>query len=98
MNLFSWKNLHDYQASLSIKPTKKVNVSLDWHFFRLDKAMDAWHYCNGGPQRHDPTGAAGAELGHEIDLIVKYKSSEHLDFQTGYAHFLPGLFVSPDIV
>lgn len=101
MNLFSWKNLHDYQASLSIKPTKKVALSLDWHFFRLDKAKDAWYYCNGRPQREDPTGAAGTELGHEIDLIAKYKCSEHLDFQTGYAHFFPGRFIrrtgpSPD--
>lgn len=101
MNLFSWKNLHDYQASLSIKPTKKVGISLDWHFFRLDKARDAWYDCNGRPQRHDPTGAAGTELGHEIDLMAKYKYCEHLDLQAGYAHFFPGSFIrrtgpSPD--
>ena len=93
MNLFSWKNLHDYQVSLGIKPTKELGVSLDWHFFRLDKAKDAWYYGNGRPQRQDPTGAAGTELGQEIDLTAKYKCSEQLDLQAGYAHFFPGTFI-----
>lgn len=93
MNLFSWKNLHDYQASLGIKPTPKTGVTLDWHFFRLDKAADAWYYCNGRPQRRDPTGAAGTELGHEIDLIAKCQYSDACRFQVGYAHFFPGTFL-----
>jgi len=101
MNLFSWMNLQDYQTSLSIKPAAKLDIRLDWHYFRLDKAQDAWYYCNGRVQRHDPTGAAGTDLGHELDLVAKYKRSECLRFQAGYAHFFPGLFMqrtgpSPD--
>jgi len=101
MNIFAWMNLQDYQMTLSAKPTDAIDLLLDYHFFRLDQAQDAWYYGNGRPQRQDPTGAAGTELGHEIDLIVKYKWSDHCRFRAGYSHFFPGTFIrrtgpSPD--
>ncbi len=101
MNLFSWMNIHDFQLSYSLKPTKKTRTSLDWHWFYLDEAKDAWYYCNGRGQRQDSTGQAGSTVGQEIDLIVSHSYSDHLKFQTGYAHFFPGGFLkdtgsSPD--
>lgn len=101
MNLFSWSNIHDFQLSYSLKPTPKTKASLDWHWFYLDEAKDAWYYCNGRPQRRDPTGKAGSTVGREVDFIVNHKYSEHLTFQAGYAHFFPGDFLkdtgpSPD--
>ena len=93
MNLFSWKNLHDYQTTVSIKPTKKTEVILEWHYFQLDQARDAWYYANGRPQRHDPTGAAGRDLGHEIDLAWIYHYSDHWRLRAGYSHFFPGSFI-----
>lgn len=101
MNLFSWMNIHDFQLSSSVNPTKKTKASLDWHLFYLDEAKDAWYYCNGRPQRHDPTGQAGSTVGQEIDLVVSHSYSDHLKFQAGYAHFFPGGFLkdtgpSPD--
>jgi hypothetical protein len=101
MNLFSWRNLHDYQTQLSIQPTEKTKIVLDWHFFELDRARDAWYYCNGRPQRQDPTGASGRALGHEIDLVARYQHDKYLELQAGYAHFFAGEFIhntgpSPD--
>lgn len=101
MNIFAWRNLQDYQVTLTAKPTDAIDLLLDYHFFRLDKAQDAWYYGNGRPQRQDPTGAAGNELGHEIDLIVKYRWSDHCRLRFGYSHFFPGAFIqrtgpSPD--
>lgn len=101
MNLFSWMNIHDFQLSFSCKPTSKTSAWLDWHLFYLDEAKDAWYYCNGRPQRSDPTGQAGSSVGQEIDLIVSHKYSDHLKFQVGYAHFFAGSFLkntgkSPD--
>ena len=93
MNLFSWMNIHDYQASFSCRPLEKTRVSLDWHFFRLDKSTDAWYYCNGRSQRRDPTGRAGSSVGQEIDIVAQYQHSEHLKFQAGYALFFPGNFL-----
>jgi len=94
MNLFAWKNLEDYQTGLSVTPVKGLKVALDYHFFRLAEAKDAWYYGNGKAQRCDVTGDAGDTLGHELDLIARYKLSDHLTLMGGYAHFFPGPFVS----
>jgi hypothetical protein len=93
MNIFAWKNLRDYQATASVKPTDKAEIILDWHYFELDRAQDAWYYGNGRPQRWDPTGESGRRLGHEIDLTIHYKYSDHLRLRAGYSHFFPGTFI-----
>ena len=93
MNLFAWKNLADYQATFSVKPTKKMKIWLDYHFFRLAEDSDAWYYCSGRPQRRDPTGHSGSTLGHELDLMLKWKMTDDLELFTGYAHFFPGGFI-----
>ena len=101
MNLFSWMNIHDFQLSCTFRPAKTTKLSLDWHWFYLDEAKDAWYYGNGRPQRRDPTGQAGSTVGQEIDLVLSHKYGDHLELQTGYAHFFPGSFLkgtgpSPD--
>ena len=93
MNMFAWMNLEDCQASFSIKPTKSLKVSLDYHFLTLDENKDAWYYCSGKPQRQDVTGRSGTTLGHEIDLFAKWQATDSLEFFCGYAHFSPGSFV-----
>ena len=93
MNLFSWMNIQDYQASFSVKPIKKLKVSLDYHCFRLAQSRDGWYYCSGNPQARDRTGSSGSSLGHEIDLIAKYALSNHLELMCGYGHFWPSTFV-----
>lgn len=42
----------------------------------------------------DPTGMAGRDLGHEINLIGQWKLSRVFDCLVGYGCFLPGNFVS----
>lgn len=93
MNLFSWMNIQDYELNLSIIPNKKMKVSLDYHFFRLDQSKDGWYYFNGQIQRRDPTGRSGRDLGREVDFVVIYKHDKFLEFQLGYAHFWPGSFI-----
>jgi hypothetical protein len=93
MNIFAWKNLRDYQATASVKPSDKAEIILDWHYFELDQARDAWYYGNGRPQRWDPTGDSGRRLGHEVDLTLHYRYSDRLRLRAGYSHFFPGTFI-----
>ena len=92
INFFAWQNLQDYQLSVSAKPVAKTKVSVDYHVFRLDEDKDAWYWCSGQPARRDPSGKSGSGVGQEIDLLVRYKHSDHLSFLAGYAHFFPGGF------
>jgi len=101
MNFFSWRNLQDYQVSVSCRPHKKTQVAVDYHVFRLDDDRDGWYWCSGLPARRDPTGEAGSKVGQEIDVLATYRHSDHLTFKAGYAHFFAGSFLertgpSPD--
>lgn len=93
MNLFSWMNLEDYQASLSAKPTKKLKVALDYHYFRLAETTDAWYYCTGKAQQRDPSGETSAALGHEIDFRAIYKPWQQVQFMAGLGYFTPASYV-----
>jgi hypothetical protein len=101
MNLFCWMNIQDYQASFSLKPTERLTLFADWHLFRLDSGADAWYYVNGQPQRQDPAGRSGSTVGQELDLMIRYKVSNHCEVLAGYSHFFAGRFLrntgpSPD--
>jgi len=93
MNVVSWKNLEDYVLNFSVQPAKSIKVSVDYHYFRLAQARDAWYWVNGKPERRDPSGQAGQDLGHELDVIARWQVNKELELLFGYAHFFPGSFV-----
>ena len=93
MNLFSGSNLKDSQVGLAVKPYKGISCCIDYHWFRLAEEKDAWYYCNNKVVRQDKTGAAGSDLGEEIDFTVKYKLNPNFELMAGYACFFPGEFV-----
>jgi len=102
MNLFSLKNLIDYEAGISIQPAKKLKVSADYHVFYLVERTDGWYYCNCNAQRRDKTGASGRELGQEVDVVARWevplsgalkRALKSMNLMGGWAYFIPGDFV-----
>jgi hypothetical protein len=93
MNVVSWKNLEDYAVNFSVKPARSLTLSAEYHYFRLAQARDAWYWINGRPERRDPTGQAGQDLGHELDVIVRWQVNREIELLSGYARFFAGRFV-----
>jgi hypothetical protein len=93
MRFLAWMNMEQYQLNASVKPTKATKFSLDYHLFRLAEAEDAWYWSSGSAARRDRSGAAGRELGQEIDLLFQWRISEHVDWFCGYCHFFAGDFI-----
>jgi len=93
MNLFSWMNLEDYQATLSMTPWKTLKLWCDFHFFRLAEAADAWYWASGKIARFDPTGKAGRDLGREVDLLAQWQVDQNTELFAGYSHFFAGEFM-----
>lgn len=93
MNVVSWRNLEDYALNASVRPVGSVKLSAEYHYFRLAQARDAWYWISGKPERRDPTGQAGRDLGHEVDLIIRWQATRELEMLFGYARFFPGAFV-----
>jgi hypothetical protein len=92
MNLFSWRNIINWQFSASVRPNRKLNLVLDYHIFRLAQDKDAW-YSTGPAYRRDKTGKSGSDVGDEIDFTIYFSVTENLNLRAGYAHFFPGDFV-----
>ncbi len=93
MNVVSWMNLEDYMFTFSVRPAKNLKLWIEYNYYRLAEAKDAWYYGTGRALRRDTTGQAGRELGHEINLLGEWKATKELDVLAGYGCFIPGEFV-----
>ncbi len=76
MDFHGWQNIEDHQFHLSVKPTKKLLIKADLHFFEAAEGGDGWYTVGGGfraPAPKTPGGRFDDEYGEEIDITVKYK-------------------------
>lgn len=87
------QNIWAQNIQLSAKPLDNVTTQLLYHTFWLDKVEDALYNAGGGPVRRTITGAAGAEVGHELDLTVNWQVDPHLSVLFGYSHMWAGDFL-----
>ena len=91
IDLASLRNINDFKIGIGIKPLANLDCSTDYHWFFLDTDKSAWFNASQAVIRSAHPGA-GRFLGHELDLLMKWKISEHLDFLTGYSIFFAGSF------
>lgn len=91
MNLFSWSNLKDIEAGVTLKPSKKLQVNATAHQFALAQSRDGWS-LNSSLYR-DKSGQSGTAVGKEVDLIISYKPFSEHKFMAGFARFWPDEFV-----
>ena len=94
LNLFMWANLRDYEANLHLQPARTLRVHVQYHYFTIDAARDAWYSTSLKAVRQDATGAAGIALGHELDARVIWTLWGRLELMAGYGRFFPGTFVA----
>lgn len=92
IDIIGRQNIIDFSKGVSIKPTRKTNVSLNGHLFRRADDTDALYNAGGGVVR---AGAAGSskDIGYQVDLISKYKYSRHFVAVLGFSHLFAGDFI-----
>jgi hypothetical protein len=96
MDFFSWQNMHDVRVAASIKPLKKLTVTLDYHNFWLANTHDYFYQVSGLPRRTGGYGInpdAGSYVGSEVDLVGAYAITSYASVQAGYGHFFTGDYV-----
>jgi len=100
MDYQGWRNMRDLRLTASAKPRNKLGVAVDFHWFRLDEARDAWYGAGGAPNLTaegtpfiDVTGASGRSVGKEIDFSLNCAVSDRVKLLAGYSRFFPGDFV-----
>jgi len=80
----------------TIACSSRPNGSTCWtqyHNFHLAQARSPLFGAGGGPIRVDPTGAAGTDVGDEIDIMVNLDLTAHQIILIGFFKLYPGRFI-----
>jgi hypothetical protein len=96
MDLFSWQNMHDLEASLKAQPIKSVTFKAEYHAFWLASTDDVWYRANGVTAVRPLTPAArGASnyAGSEVDLLAQWAVNRFVTLEAGYSHFFAGAYL-----
>lgn len=93
MDLVGRQNIHDLNAHLYLYPTPWLTMWMQYHHFWLDQSRDALYNAGGGAYRRDPTGAAGNNVGDEIDLVLNFHLTRYSDILVSYNKLYGGGFL-----
>ncbi|HXE74548.1 MAG TPA: alginate export family protein [Candidatus Xenobia bacterium] len=91
-DLVGLRNMHDFRLTAAVRLHAKLTFEADYHRFLLATPRGPWKNAGGRVLGFDPTGAAGRDLGQEIDFTLRAPVTTHLSFLGGYSLFLPGRF------
>ena len=88
LDLIGRQNITAANVNLSAWPVpKKVKAAIAYHAFWLSEDKDGLYSPGGARLRRDPTGHAGTEVGHELDVTVAWKIDRHQKVLLGWSHF-----------
>ena len=91
----SGQNLVDYSIQASVKPTKKFGLIGQYHYFDKASSNDFLYNVAKVPIGSQTSGQS--HIGQEFDIIATYDVNPNLQFQTGYAYFMYGDFVTNNL-
>ncbi len=93
IDLVGRQNIQDLNGHLIFYPKPWITLMLQYHHFWLAQSEDALYGAAGGAIRRDPTGAAGNDVGDEVDLILNFHVARYSDVMVGYSKLFGGRFL-----
>jgi hypothetical protein len=101
MDFFSWQNLHDARAILSVKPTPALSLSLEGHLFWIADTADNLYNAGGVARGGGATTGNGFGrnptydnfVGTELDIVAGYAVNKFITLEAGYGHFFVGKYI-----
>lgn len=93
IDLVGRQNVHDLNAHLYFYPAPWITMFVQYHHFWLNHSTDALYSVAGTAYRRDPTGAAGTNIGDEIDLVANFHVARYTDLLLGYSRLFGGGFL-----
>ncbi len=87
------QNIRDLNFQLSSNPQPWLTLLMQYHIFHLASSKDALYNAAGVATRQDPTGAAGSDVGSEIDGLVNLHLTPQQDVTFGYSKLFAGEFI-----
>jgi hypothetical protein len=93
MDIVGRQNIEDWNFLVTASPAEKIELALWYHVFKLQQQRDALYNSAGAPIRVDATGAAGSDVGQELDFTIRYVFTPRADLLLGYSRLFPGDFL-----
>jgi hypothetical protein len=93
IDLVGRQNIHDLNAHIYFYPAPWVTMFVQYHRFWLNQSTDALYNAGGVAIRRDATGAAGTDVGHEIDFVANFHLARYTDVLIGYSKLFGGRFL-----
>lgn len=81
-------NISSPAVQLSLKPTASAELTIQERHVRLASARDRWRSSN----LWDPTGAAGADIGWQTDVRLRYRWRQYFELDTAFVVLREGDF------
>ncbi|MEF3191853.1 MAG: alginate export family protein [Campylobacterales bacterium] len=95
MNLVSWQNIIDNEFKVTFKPTDKITVLADTHFYKLEEAQQGMTTL-GKIGSTGPSKGLYDEVGQESNLEIRYQYNKDLQVRAWYCYFQPGDVIKND--
>jgi hypothetical protein len=92
-DLAARQNNRDLNVHVIAYPAPWVTVWAQYHHLWLDQAADALYNAGGVAFRRDATGAAGTNVGDDVDLVVNLHVDAQSDVMLAYAQAMGGSFL-----
>lgn len=93
IDLVGRQNIKDLNFQLESNPEPWLQLRTQYHIFELATTKDALYESSGSAVRRDPTGAAGDDVGSELDLLMNIHITPHQDVLLGYSKLFSGDFL-----
>ncbi|MEX2113004.1 MAG: alginate export family protein [Pirellulales bacterium] len=100
LDLVARQNIQDLNMQVVLFPTKWTYLLVQYHNFHLAQARSPLFGAGGNVLRVDPTGAAGTNVGDELDVLVNFHLTAHQDILVGFSKLFPGSYIrqtGPDV-
>lgn len=93
-DLVGRQNIESWNFLFTLSPHPRATVLIWYYNFKLEESRDALYNSAGVPIRQDPTGAAGSDVGNELDVVLSMELGRHRNLLIGYSKFFSGDFIS----
>lgn len=92
------QNIQDLNVQTSLAVRDDLECRIHFHNFWLADRRDALYTNGGAASFQDPTGSAGNEIGHELDLQLRWSISPRAHFLVGYSYLWAGDYFDSPII
>ncbi len=92
MDQVGLRNIHVARVGVTVKPYARLTVEADYHSFWLAHRRDGLYDASGALLARVSTGASGAHVAQEADLVATCAVATNVSVGAGYGRWLPGAF------